>query len=149
MDEIGKLSNRINQVKRYHMKLELYEDYFLKFVDEGFKLTTDDNGFVRSIHLRGCVKGENIEDTFKIYIERLNTIKRRFDLIENYNDSHFRISFNGVPQCEWNPETMKNDLYVYKGIKTKYDKDGYDEMGYLKSNIPSGMVNVLIEFFIV
>jgi hypothetical protein len=145
--ELRRLFKLHNAVKRYTLPKETYENYFMEFIDEGFKYSSTNTDLINQIMLYGTCDLENVENTFNGYLNRLDKIKVRLDSVNGLKHSHFKISLNGVSQCDWNPKTYKNDLYVFKGVVESISER--DEYGRPSKTENPNKVAVNIYFVIV
>jgi hypothetical protein len=91
-----------------------YKDYFSELTDDGWDLYLYTMDFLSHIDIskefNSPFDGEKIFNYLNPIFEGIKT-----HFTQNGFNTHYQILFNGVPQCENNPKTHKNDIFVYKG----------------------------------
>ena len=126
----------------YELNDKLFEyytkDYFYDFIDDGWDVHLYETQFYTNIEIiKNFVKNFNSEEVFNKISPLLSSIKDEFTQ-DGFN-THYQILFNGVSQCENNPITHKNDIYVYKG-------DWDDELSKYKTK---EQLSVMIRFYFI
>lgn len=129
---------RVTDTKTFRSLSEEYKDYFYDFIDDGWDVNLYETQFYTNIEIiKKFVSNYNSEDVFDKISPLLSSIKNEFTQ-DGFN-THYQILFNGVSQCENNPVTHKNDIYVYKG-------DWDDELSKYRTK---GELLVAIRFYFI
>ena len=117
-----------------------FKQYFYDFTDDGWKLHIYLSSFYIEIYLKKILKREDAEKEFYNIVDRMNEIKGR--LSDEYFNSNFLIFFIGLGQQDTNPETMRSDLYSYKGIGKDLlpDDDKYSNSEYFLAKIQYALI---------
>ena len=107
-----------------------YKEYFNDFTDDDWSLYLYSTEFYSIIDMSKVYDSPfDAVTIFNQISPLLEGIKISFT--QNGFNAHYQILFNGVAQCENNPKTHKNDIYVYKGYSHKDmmsdDISRYDE----------------------
>lgn len=113
--EVGRQKRReVVDDKTFRNISQDYREYFYDFIDDDWKVYLNETQFYVNIEISKTFTGNfNSEDIFNKINPLLQSIKKEFT--DNGFNTHYQILFNRIPQCENNPETHKNDIYVYKG----------------------------------
>lgn len=155
-DKLKELNSLIRHTFRNQMPYELLEDVFLHLIEghDGFIPIAHKSSlggsyqFYKSISFNALRDKSTAEEDFYKIIKEINNCKKKLEEMYGFN-CHYRITCNGVHQSEWNPETYRNDLYLWKDpdLSKPYSGTFYD--GYKSVEVPDNKVVFKVDFFII
>jgi len=153
-DLSGKMSHLNTLVKQHRRQFtpqELLEDYFLEFKEsEKYHININQQFYLITVSMDNALDKNRIEEEFNRILNKLISVKSRIEGIDGYQ-CQFDINLGGVKQSNYNPKTMRNDDYQYKGFGN--NKYGWVDNKYFSSQdinkYPDDKVPISIRFFMV
>ena len=149
-DKMNQLKHLVQSHRREFTPQELLEDYFLEFKEsEMYHTSINQQFYLITVSMDNALDKNRIEEEFNRILNKLISVKSRIEGIDGYQ-CQFDINLGGVKQSNYNPKTMRNDDYQYKGFGDR--KYGWIDNKYYSSDkgeYPNNKVPISIRFFMV
>lgn len=124
LDRINSFGKFVNRSRMDDTKgiSQNFKDYLYDFIDDEWSYYLDKSNFYRKIILKKKIL--NFKDPELIFDDVLKMCRSVESYLKQEDmNVHFVIIFNRIHQQEFNPGTIRNDKYSYKGIGNKEDID--------------------------